>query len=101
MFSLCLALLATAAEARPFSATTILSRDLPAVHVRDLRLFEPAYATPTSTRRPGMIADRELAPNAHVGLGLMSSSRRSNAYDWRSERRPPKRKLGLNFQLQF
>jgi len=70
-----------------------------AMRAPDLRLPEPGYQPPVATRRLGMIADRQLAPNARLGLGLMSSTSKATGSEGR--RSGKSRKLGLSFQLQF
>ena len=54
-----------------------------------------------SPRQDGMIAQEELAPNAHLGLGLASMLGR-NVHSVRIEQEPvPTRNPGVTFVLKF
>jgi hypothetical protein len=102
IIGLCAALPATAAGAQSTfgNLSHITADDFAAARVPNLRLVDAEPAAPG--RRFGMVVEREVAPNAHLGLGLMNSTKRPATSDWRLERRTYKsRKLGLSFQMQF
>lgn len=103
MFGLCMALPAAAgAKSMLTDAGQLSVRDLPTGRVTNLRLIDPGNPFPSQTRRFGLIVEREVGPNAQVGVGLMNSTKRPAPSDWRLDRRASKsRKLGVSFQLQF
>jgi hypothetical protein len=101
MFGFCVVLVPCAAGAEPlFAGADLAAPKPPSDHSPNLRLFAPAFPSAPSRRFSGMIVGRELAPGAQLGLGLLSSSKRSSGFDGRSEKRKS-RKLGLSFRLQF
>jgi len=60
----------------------------------DIRPVNPPLTGLSAIRRPGMIAETEVAPNLRLGLGLFASPQSDT-------RLKPKRKVGLSFSWRF
>ena len=82
--------------ARPLAGAPKVSR------VPDFRLVQQSPLGPAPMRHSGMIISRQILPNASVGLGLLTVTKRRSPTDWRTDTKAPKsRKLGVGFNLRF
>jgi hypothetical protein len=68
----------------------------------ELRIVQPPVFDISPIRQSGMIANTVVAPNASIGLGLFSVSKRNSPTELRSDPGMPKsRKVGVSFRLRF
>jgi hypothetical protein len=69
----------------------------------NFRLLQDTVLDTTPVHHSGMAAQTNLAPNASVGVGMISvSSRRAASGDWRNDARFPRsKKVAIKLTLKF
>jgi hypothetical protein len=68
----------------------------------NFRILAPVPLDPGPIRQSGMVVDTSVAPNATLGLGLFSVTKKRGFADWRPDTSAPKsRKVGVGFKMRF
>jgi hypothetical protein len=95
---------AEAAHAGPMIGVPLTTQQPHRISPRapELRIVQPPVFDVSPIRQSGMIANTGIAPNASIGLGLFSVTKRNSPTELRADPRMPKsRKLGISFRLRF